>query len=75
MFETSKSTNFDRVEALKEEERKLGKLMRRLTHWFGDPTIPIPSTYTAKSILVHPKTIVAIIRAVGGALEERQARP
>lgn len=74
MFESIKKHDFDRVEALKEEERKLGKLMPVYTHSFGDPDASDP-VYLHSQVIVDLKTVVAIIRAVGGALEERQARP
>lgn len=63
IFEAIKKHEFERVEALEEEERNLGSLMPVYTHSFGDPE-PSPHVYLHNQVLVDLRTVVAIIRAV-----------
>jgi hypothetical protein len=63
IFETIKKHEFERVEALKEEERNLGSLMPVYTHSFGDPDRS-PLVYLHNQILVDLRTAAAIIRNV-----------
>jgi hypothetical protein len=70
IFEALKKHEFERVEALKEEDRNLGSLMPVYTHSFGDSDRS-PLVYLHNQILVDLRTVSAIIRAVllpGGPL-------
>jgi hypothetical protein len=58
-----------RLDALKEEQRKLGKLMPVYTHSFGDPDASAP-VYLHSQVIVDLKTIVAVIRSVADALRK-----
>jgi hypothetical protein len=63
IFEAITKHQFDRVEALQEEERKLGSLMPVYTHSFGDSDRSAP-VYLHNQILVDLRTVAAIVRAV-----------
>jgi hypothetical protein len=74
ILEAIKKHDFGRVDALKQEERKLGKLMPVYTHSFGDPDASAP-VYLHSQVIVDLKTIVAIIRSVADALRKRRGSP
>ena len=70
ILEAIKKHEFDRVEALQEEERNLGSLMPVYTHSFGDLDRS-PPIYLHNQILVDLRTVAAITRATlfpGGEL-------
>jgi hypothetical protein len=69
ILEGIKKHEFDRVDALKKEQGKLGKLMPVYTHSFGDPDASAP-VYLHSQVIVDLKTVVAIIRSVAGALQK-----
>lgn len=63
MFEAIKNHEYERLSALKEEDRNLGSLMPVYTHSFGDPDRS-PSVYLHNQVLVDLRTVAAIIRLV-----------